>query len=89
MLWRLLGLTGRDQTPARIVDISAGGVGLVSDRPMPMDSLLVLRLPTTTAGWVSYLVRVKRCNRQADGAYQVGCAFVKPLSRVQMRVLLG
>ncbi len=89
MLWQRLGLAGRDQIPARVINVSAGGVGLVSDRPLVLESLLVLRLPTATAGWVSHLVRVKRCDRQEDGAYQVGCAFVKPLSRVQLRVLLG
>ncbi len=89
MLWQLLGLAPRDLTRAVVFDLSASGVGLVIDRSLPAEALLVLRLPTSTAGWSSHLVRVKRCQEQADGTFRVGCAFVKPLSARQMQGLLG
>src|SRR4051812_28839921 len=67
MLWQVLGLSPRDLTQAAVFDVSATGVGLVCDKPLPVDARLVLRLPTVTAGWSSYLVRVKRCTPQPDG----------------------
>jgi hypothetical protein len=89
MLWQLLGLSSRDLTQARVFDVSTSGVGLLLDRPLAVNALLVLRLPTRTAGWGSHLVRVKRCTEQADGTFQVGCGFVKPLTPGQLQGLLG
>ena len=49
----------------------------------------MLRLPTSTQGWNTHLVRVKHCARLDDGRYQIGCAFVKPLSLGQLQALLA
>jgi hypothetical protein len=89
MLWQLLGLSPRDRTQAAVCDVSATGLGLVCDTPLPVDALVVLRLPSATTGWSSHLVRVKRCTEQPDGTFQVGCRFTKPLSASQLQELLG
>src|SRR3954452_16386001 len=79
-LWQFLGLPPRDLAGGEVFDLSAAGVGLLVDRPFPEDTTLVLRLPSATLGWVSHLVRVKRCTEVGPNHYQVGCAFVKPLT---------
>jgi hypothetical protein len=89
MLWQLLGAEGPDLTSGQVFDLSVTGVGLVVDRPFPLGKVLVLRLPTSTQGWASHLVRVKRCVAVEGGRFQVGCAFVKPLSVIQLGAHLG
>ena len=89
MLWLFLGLSPGDQAQAAVRDVSATGVGLMSETALPIDALLVLRLPTLTLGWSSHLVRVKRCIPHGEAAFQVGCGFVKPLTAHQLQGLLG
>lgn len=84
-LWGLLGMTSRHQVEGQIYDLSTTGVGLMLAQAFPLDTLLVIRLPTATKGWNSHLVRVKRCNAVSEGMFQVGCAFAKPLSVGQLR----
>jgi hypothetical protein len=88
ILWQLLGMSPRDLTQAELFDVSANGVGLVCDRPLPVDARLILRLPTATAGWSSHLVRVKRCIQRDDGAFEVGCGFTRPLTASHLQALL-
>jgi hypothetical protein len=89
ILWQLLGVERRDLTSGQVFDLSATGVGIVVDRAFPTGKVLVLRLPTATQGWSSHLVRIKHCAAGEDGLFQVGCAFVKPLSLAQLQAHLG
>jgi hypothetical protein len=84
ILWQLLGMAAKDLTSARVFDLSTTGVGLILDREFPVGKVLILRLPSSTRGWNSHLVRVKYCRLQADGQFQIGCSFTKPLSAVQL-----
>src|SRR5271166_3881824 len=88
MLWQLLGVARKDLTSAEIFDLSATGVGIRLDRDMPVGRVLVIRMPTMTHGWTSHLVRIRHCERVNTGRFQIGCAFVKPLSIVQLQALL-
>jgi len=64
------------------------GLGLIVSTEFAVDAVL-LRLPNSTQGWTSHLVRVKHCTRLDDGRFQVGCAFARPLSVGQLRSLLA
>lgn len=88
-LWTLLGLKKEDLASGHVFDLSAVGVGLVLDCDFPIGTTLVLRLQTATLGWNSQLVRVQRCTEVTPGLFQVGCAFVKPLSAAMLQTLLG
>lgn len=83
-LWNYLGLGLQDLTSAVVLDLSRTGVGLILDRPFHPRDTLVVRIPTTTQGWLSHLVRVQHCTCLAEGRYQVGCSFVRPLSQEQL-----
>ena len=85
----LLGLTPRARVEGQVFDLSSTGVGLLLDHDYPIESALILRLHTATQGWCSHLVRVKRCTEVTPGHYQVGCAFVKPLSVAQLQAHLA
>src|SRR3954453_14891619 len=78
-LWQILGLPTRDLTSGQIFDLSAVGIGMYLDKEFELGSTLVIRLPTATLGWVSHLVRVRRCSEVSPGVFQVGCTFAKPL----------
>jgi len=86
--WQLLGVRSPDLATAEVFDLSMTGVGLTVEQEFATNAILVLRLPTSTQGWNTHLVRVKHCKRLDDGRYQVGCAFVKPLSVSQFQALL-
>jgi hypothetical protein len=87
VLWQLLGLA-RDLTTARVFDLSAAGIGMVSDRYFPPETLLLVRLPTPTRGWASHLVRVKHSRALGANEFQSGCAFVRTLTDEEMKALL-
>jgi hypothetical protein len=88
MLWQLLGVAPRDLAAAQVIDLSTTGLGIALDRALPTGKTLVVRLPTSTLGWGSHLVRVRYC-RPEGGGFLVGCAFVKPLSCKQLQAHLG
>ena len=88
MLWQLLGVAPRDLTSAQIFDLSSTGVGMIVDHEVPADVALVIRIRTATQGWNSHLVRIRHSQRLDDGRFQIGCAFVKPLSAAQLQALL-
>lgn len=88
-LWEVLGLRARDLTSAALFDLSMTGLGLVTDRAFAVHTTLVIRLPSTTGGWSTHLIRVKRCVEVGPSSFQVGCTFVKPLSVTQMQKLLN
>lgn len=83
--WQCLGLAPAELTSGQVFDLSATGVGLLLEQEFRIGITLVIRLPTSTRGWSSHLVRVKNCQKMEDGRYQVGCAFVKPLSATQLQ----
>ncbi len=86
--WTYLGVGSSDRASGEVFDLSTTGVGLRLDQAFPPGSTLVLRLPTTTLGWSSHLVRVIRCDETSAGQFTVGCTFVKPLSLTQFESLV-
>lgn len=87
--WQFLGVTSADLADADVFDLSMTGLGLVAQGEFAVNAVLLLRLPTSTTGWNTHLVRVKHCRKREDGRFQIGCSFVKPLSIAQLQALLS
>lgn len=87
-LWQFLGIESPDLTDGTLFDLSVTGVGLVISRPFALGTTLLIRLPSSTLGWITHLGRVRRCSPDGSGRFQVGCQFVKPLSVKQLQAYL-
>jgi hypothetical protein len=66
--------------PARVHDISQGGVKLLVDRPLEPGSLLTLTLPGRHPGTLTVLACVVHCAGLGDDRWAVGCNFSHELS---------
>ena len=78
-----------EQSPARVVNISAGGMGLLLPCEFGPGTLLNLDLegtPAHTAGPV--LLRVVRAAGRPGGDWVLGCEFARRLSNEEMAALL-
>lgn len=88
-----LGITCRpiamapiDPWPAVLLDVSATGVALVLDQPLPIGSFLALQLPVR--GKLQKLrVRVVSVRAQDDGGWVLGCTLERRLRNTQLRAL--
>ncbi|MFM7151039.1 MAG: PilZ domain-containing protein [Gemmataceae bacterium] len=87
-IWGGLGGGGSDLTSCQIQNLSATGVCFLADREFQPNTSLVIRLPSSTLGWVTYLVRVKNCLPGPENNYEIGCSFARPLSGKQLRAHL-
>jgi hypothetical protein len=77
---------GEHAWDARVIDISATGVGLLLARRFEPGTLLSFRLEGRSEGQ-SYnaLARVVHARRQADGRWLLGCALLDELDAAQVR----
>jgi len=74
---------------ASVLDISAGGVGLLMERRLAIGTFLSIVLPTRhEAGSHKFTVRVQKCEEGPLGKWRVGCAFAHPLSDSDLLLLL-
>jgi hypothetical protein len=74
---------------ARLVDISASGVGLLMDRPMEPETLLAVDLQNEDSSLVcSLLVEVRHSRAREEGDWLVGCAFARELRAGELKALL-
>jgi len=75
--------------PAVVQDVSAGGVGLLSDRAVEVNTLIEVTWPQPIKGVPSSVpVRVARTTAQAGGYWSLGCQFAPELTAAQMQSLL-
>ena len=80
-----------DQTvcPAKVIDISASGVGLLVERMVETGSLLSVELhnsASTTAR--TMLACVVHVNRQAEDGWALGCNFIRSLGEEDLKALV-
>lgn len=75
--FRVGAAAGGPWLDAQLVDLSAGGVGLLSDRRLEGGTVLTLRF-APQAGVIPVLahVRVAHAQEQPDGRWLLGCEFV-------------
>jgi hypothetical protein len=89
MLLHLFGVRPAEPRQVRIQDISAQGVGLVTNQSFIQGSVLVLRFPGTSLETKTpLLVRVKHLQPLPEGQFKVGCTFVVPLTDEQLAELI-
>lgn len=72
---------GADSTFVKIRDVSASGVGLLTNRRFAPGTVLVLDVNAGTPDQVSVLTRVVRLVAQPDGRWLVGCTLFGEMSR--------
>ena len=74
---------------AWVLDVSVGGLGLVSSESLPLGTLLQIELEThTRAAPLKTLAKIVYCQPTPEGEYRYGCQFVTPLTKEQLRDLL-
>ncbi len=83
--------SGRGESPlARVRDISAGGIGLLTGCRIRPGSVLVLRLFSESQGMSRpLLVRIIHSHPQPDGQWLSGGAFVRRLSDEDLEAVLA
>jgi len=80
---------GRDW-PARIRDLSTGGLCLVLGRRFEPGAGLAIEVPAADEGSSSTLLaRVVHVRADGPGSWALGCAFVSPLSDEELQGLVG
>lgn len=73
-------LPGKAPLIAHAVDVSIGGLGLLSPTAVNIDQELVVNVPFDVGGAsqsITLTGRVCYCTKQADNCYRVGLQFVK------------
>lgn len=75
---------------AKIVNISAGGIGIVVPGAIEIGTLLSvdLRDPNNAAPARTLMVRIVHCDPAENGAFRLGCTFVDELSDEDLRLLM-
>jgi hypothetical protein len=74
---------------AQVLDVSAGGVGLLMDRRFEPGSFLSVVLPTKDEeGSHRFTVRVQKCEQDTTGKWRIGCAFAHPLTDGDVLLLM-
>ncbi len=77
---------GENAWDARVIDISATGVGLLLGRRFEPGTLLAFRLEGRSEGQsFNAVARVVHATRQGEGAWLLGCALLDPLDERQLR----
>ncbi|HLJ93547.1 MAG TPA: PilZ domain-containing protein [Gemmataceae bacterium] len=75
--------------PAKIVNISAKGLGLRLETPVQRGAILCVLLEATANRFSQpLLVRVVRVGERGPNGWQVGCTFAIPLGEEELRALL-
>jgi c-di-GMP-binding flagellar brake protein YcgR len=75
-----------DPWPAKVRNISKGGVGLVLQRRFEPGTLLVFELESAVQGFAkTFLARVRHATRHAEGGWMHGCAFASELSDEELQ----
>ncbi len=70
-------------------DISATGIGLVSNCPAGQGTILIIRLTGDNEVKRLFRVRVKHCTSAALNSWLLGCEFVTRLNEEELGPLLG
>jgi hypothetical protein len=74
---------------ARIKDVSTDGIGLVMNHPVEAGSILMIALRNDAQRFFRLqLIQVVHVTRALGGGYQVGGAFLAPLTYEELRTLL-
>ncbi|MFO0968202.1 MAG: PilZ domain-containing protein [Gemmataceae bacterium] len=73
---------------ATVRDISASGIGLTICYPFRVGAYLAVDLQSQQTAGRTLLTRVVHVQDRSDGAWQVGCEFVKKLTDSDLEMIL-
>jgi|ERR1043165_696510 hypothetical protein len=73
---------------AVVDNISTGGIGVTLCYPFRPGTLLAVDLHAANGMVRTVLVRVVHVNDRCDGAWHLGCEFVKPMTESTMEMLI-
>lgn len=74
---------------ARVINISLGGIGLLSSRPIDKGALLDVTLASPqNGGALTFVARVVQRGVQVDKEWPLGCEFLEQLSQEDVNTLL-
>jgi hypothetical protein len=74
---------------AWILNLSAGGVGLLLDEALEAETLLVVHIKSgTTGNWFELAARVVHSTAQASGEWLIGCELAEKLGQEELDALL-
>ena len=80
--------SGETNSPATLVDVSQGGIGLLSRQAVEAGTSLIVTLSKTVSHFACReLVCVRHVKRGRQGTYHVGCEFVKQLTLGDLQAL--
>jgi hypothetical protein len=80
---------GSEEHPARVLNISPTGVGLLVEAPVAAGTVLSLRLRSPSGSTDKTMLScVVHVNRQAEGEWALGCNFISELSESELLALL-
>jgi hypothetical protein len=89
LAYRPAGAAVQIQFPARARDVSLGGIGLLVDRRSEPGQLLSLDLPGAgPTTMTSLLSSVRYCTGYGNGAWALGCSFIRDLNETELRAFL-
>jgi hypothetical protein len=76
---------------ARVPDISAGGIGLLVKRPIPLGTELLVELSSgrPPAQLRALTARTVHATLQRNGDWLIGCKFSEQIDAFDVEVLLG
>jgi hypothetical protein len=86
--YRLIRGTEGEPQSARVLDISASGIGLAAAHPVDGGTLVSLELPSTGGRPFKILACVVRTRQQQDGSWLLGCNFIRELQENELQQLL-
>jgi hypothetical protein len=72
----------------RIEDFSPGGVGLIHNEPLPLDTDYLIKVPRPNTTDLVVLFTIRRCQPLEEGAYLVGAELSSVMDRTQMGKLV-
>lgn len=77
------------QWPGQVVDLSAGGVGVLLPRRFETGTVLSIEVQEKEGEGTRHLIgRVVRVTRGPDNRWLLGCTFVRPLTEDDVQALL-
>jgi hypothetical protein len=87
---QLAGLADKERWPARVQDLSTGGVGLHMDERVDIGRFVLLEL-ISASGLFSRLLltRVVRLSEHPEGGFVLGGEFISELPERELRFLLA
>lgn len=85
--YRPFGSAKDEAFVARVLDVSATGIGLLANYSFRAGTILTVCFESRGKPTRKVLVRVRQCNAKSNGSWVIGCAMVTELSDQELAAL--